>query len=226
MTQSNSVFVPEFDKIVGNKDPIEVVKVYARAVADHYYDVGMMLYVIKENDLYHNVERGKYISENHKLWRAFVEDHISDIGYRTAQYWINTWHYFWSMNKTKADLQGIGWAKAKELINVTEDEEVLNELLEFAKDNTIDALKNEIQKHLPPAKKKDPVFKLSIKTSEAVGVSIQDSIEFAKKVFDQTEDDKALIELIIEWRQLKAASMATDMSDAIQYHQPEPDFID
>lgn len=218
MTQSY-LKVQAFDDIVGNKDPIHVVQIYAKEVVSHYYDVGMLLYVIKENELYHNVEKGKYVAENHKLWKQFVEEQIPDIGYRTAQYWINMWHYFWSMNKSKADLDGIGWAKAKELVNVTEDGEVLDELLEFAKDNTIEALKAEIQKHLPTEKKKDPVFKLNLKTSVAIGETITEALSLSKKVNDSGDDNAALIEIIVEWYQLKSAMLTTQT-----YTPPEPDF--
>lgn len=127
----------EYDKLVDGKNPITVIKQLAENYNDTCYDIGCILYTMKFTDIYKTIDGKKYYSDNHTKWKAFCEDNLS-ISYRTAQYWLNLYRYFVSeMGMSKAQLKELGWHKAKELIDVTDDSDVLSDTLKRANDMNV-----------------------------------------------------------------------------------------
>lgn len=134
----------EYRRIIGNSDPLDKLNELALTINEHYFDVGCVLYHLKETDTYKTIEGNKYYSDKHTKWKAFCEEKLS-ISYRTAQYWLNLYRYFSEMGIAREKLANLGWSKAKELIDVTEDPVILDQILEAAPDMTIAQLQAYIQ---------------------------------------------------------------------------------
>jgi hypothetical protein len=175
----------------------------ANAVNEHYFDLGEVLWRLKEENLYKLVDNKKYWAENHKLWKQFCEDKLS-ISYRTAQYWLQMYNYFNKMGVTKEELQGIGWSKAKELVDLTEDEELLGRCLEQARNGTLQELLSFIEtfvervgeSHQETLKGRTFKFRLY----EAAAEQVNHILELAGK--STTDQNEALFKVCIEWYQL------------------------
>lgn len=134
----------EYESILDGKSPIDRIKQLAENYNETCYDIGCILYHLKENDTYKTINGTKYYSDNHSKWKLFCEENLS-ISYRTAQYWLNLYRYFVvDMGMSKDGLKGMGWAKAKELIDITDDVDVLTKFVNESKDKTINELKASI----------------------------------------------------------------------------------
>lgn len=122
-----------FEELTDVTEPIHLAKTLANDVQDSYFDLGCLLYHIKNDDIYKTYDGKKYYSDKHKLWKRFCEDHIS-VSYRTAQYWLNIYRYFTDMGISKERLKQVGWSKAKELIDLTDDTNILEAAIKIAED--------------------------------------------------------------------------------------------
>lgn len=188
------------------EEVVGLAEALSRQVNNHYYDLGELLFYIKENEVYKHIEDGAY-SDDKAGWRRFCDDKL-DVGYRTAQYWLNIYAYFFGMTIERNDLQGMGWSKAKELVDLTENLEVLKRFIKFAKEHSFADLVNEIAKYkASQAGTEEPLnvyetirFKLPTYQLEEV----QHALELAKEVFDVQDDNQALSNLALDWVQLKA----------------------
>lgn len=197
-------------QICGNKDIIETAKVYAKVIGDHYFELGALFSEIKNKELYHKVENGKYIAENHKLWRDFCNDYFKDTSYRVVQYWINVYEYFNSFNMDKEDLEGIGWSKAKELVGLTDYKDILDEFIEYAKNNTLEALKDKIRKFKDDKVEKIPTHqKLVIKIPLSVKEAIDEVLVYAYESLEVSPEN-AVAEIILDWYNIKAAQLSIE----------------
>lgn len=126
----------EYDRILGGAEPLEKLGELALTINEHYFDVGCILFHLKENDIYKMIEGKKYYSDKHTKWKQFCEENLS-VSYRTAQYWLNLYRYFTEMGISRDKLGTLGWSKAKELIDVTEDAADLDRIIKAAEDMTI-----------------------------------------------------------------------------------------
>lgn len=130
----------QYRAILNGKDPLDRLNELALTINEHYFDVGCVLYHLKETDTYKTIEGNKYYSDKHSKWKQFCEEKLS-ISYRTAQYWLSIYRYFGEMGISRDKLQELGWSKAKEIVDITEDPVLLDEILDKAKDMTIDQLR-------------------------------------------------------------------------------------
>lgn len=193
----------EFERILDGKPAIERLNELALVVNEHYFDIGCVLYHLKEGDLYKTIEGNKYYSENHSKWKQFCEDNLN-VSYRTAQYWLNLYRYFTSMDIDRERLQQIGWSKAKELIDFTEDYAVLDEALTRAETMTLGELKSYIatyKESIGEDTRETVSFKkfvLSLPEAQAVHAE-----EILKAAMRETNGNmnEAFFKILIEWNQ-------------------------
>lgn len=132
-----------YEELTEREDAISVLNRLAENVNSSYYDIGCILYTLKENDIYKTMDGNKYYSDTHSNWKRFCEDKLN-VSYRTAQYWLNLYHYFDKMGITKDRIKHIGWSKVKELIDLTDDVNVLERAIVVAEEGTIQDLKAHI----------------------------------------------------------------------------------
>lgn len=197
-----------FEILTENEDAISVLNRLAENVNSSYYDIGCILYNLKENDIYKTMDGNKYYSDGHTLWKRFCEDKLN-ISYRTAQYWLNLYHYFDKMGVSKDRIKNIGWSKAKELIDLTDDTNVLERAIKVAEEGTIQDLKAHIaivesmserigEDNREVVKSK----KLTFVYYEAAADAITEILEQAAKENNGSVSE-ALFQICIEWQQNK-----------------------
>jgi hypothetical protein len=178
----------------------------ANNIQGKYFDLGEMLYELKENDYYKLIENGKYYSDNHSKWKQFCDENLP-IGYRTAQYWLSIYRYFTDMGVEKERLAKVGWSKIKELIDLTDNTNLLEEALKVAETGSL----KDVQSYVAHIKS----------TTEQVGPDTRETLngkkfefmfyEAAAETVDQilTEAsldtngnmNEALFKVLIEWHQ-------------------------
>lgn len=191
----------------------------ADTVQDHYYDLGAVLFRLKDEGHYKIVDEKRYWSEKHSGWKQFCEDKLS-VSYRTAQYYLRMFEYFEAMNISKADLQGIGWSKAKELIDVSDNEEVLKACIERAKTGTLQELQSYISTFVERVGEdhreelKGKVF--NFKIYEAAGETVDQILDIAARSTKGNRNE-AFFKVCVEWFQntnpLKAEDTVEDSEE-------------
>jgi hypothetical protein len=178
----------------------------ANSIHDKYWDLGEVLYELKENDFYKLIEGKKYYSDKHTKWKSFCEDKL-DIGYRTAQYWLNIYRYFTDMGIEKDELKKIGWSKAKELIDLTEDVNVLRSAMKKAESSTLEELQHFCATIEKSEKKLGEDTRETLKTSKFTFYFQEAAAEAVEEIINETaqkcEGDRnaALFQILIEWKQ-------------------------
>jgi hypothetical protein len=194
----------EYEDLVGNVGPIQRIKELAEKYNENCYDIGCVLFHLKENDIYKTIDGSKYYSDKHTKWKGFCEENLS-ISYRTAQYWLNLYRYFIAeMGMSKTILQELGWSKAKELIDITDDPDKLSELVMSAKTMTIndlrativDFLQREGQDNREITKFKSFNFRLPEMQSEHAA----EILDLAAKSCDG-DRNQAFFKIFLEWFQ-------------------------
>jgi hypothetical protein len=203
----------------------EAVKL-ANSVQDQYFEFGALLYELKENDYYKLIDNKKYYSDNHKKWKLFCEENLP-VSYRTAQYWLSIYRYFTDMGVTKERLQSVGWSKAKELIDITEDTNVLEKALKVAESGSI----QQLQAYIATIEKKSEKvgederetlksYQFNFKLYEASGETVDQILD---KVAETTGGDKnqALFKIMIEWYQQQSEIQLVDPLDAYKVEDEE-----
>lgn len=192
----------EYIRILDGADPLERLNQLALSINEHYFDVGCVLFHLKETDTYKQIEGNKYYSEKHTKWKEFCEDKLS-ISYRTAQYWLNLYRYFSEMGISRDKLQSLGWSKAKELIDVTEDHVLLDELLTIAEDLTISELQAYIADYKVTDEKPEVTKfkKFAFSLPEAQSEHAQELINAAARACNGNLNE-GFFKILIEWSQV------------------------
>ncbi len=192
---------------------IDVIKLaidLSTGVSAAYYDLGEVLFYIKNSGILSEVDGGIY-AENNASWKRFCEDKLT-VGYRTAQYWINIYEYFRAYFIEKDDLAAIGWAKAKAMVDVTDDPKQLSTIIQFAKEHTVQELEAYIQnfkeKHLLEPLNTYKSIKFSLPAYQAEVVA--DAITLGKEVFGTTKEEEVLASILLDWTQYKASEVHVD----------------
>lgn len=193
----------DYERILGGKDPIEALNELSLTVHEHYYDVGCILYHLKDGDGYKTIDGNFYYSEKHSKWKQFCEDKLT-ISYRTAQYWLNLYRYFLAMDIGRDKLQLLGWSKAKELIDVTEDAAKLDEIIAAAETMTLNELRAYIANYKVSIGKdtRETVdfkkFSHSLPMAQA-----EHAEEIIKAAMRETNGDQneAFWKILVEWHQ-------------------------
>lgn len=192
----------EYRKLIGNKHPVEVAATLSNTINDHYFDLGMVLYFIKETGEYKQINDKKYFCDKHQKWKDFCENELT-ISYRSAQYYLTMYQYFDSMGVTKEQLRGLGWSKAKELVGLTEDAETLLKAIDYAKDHNLNEVKAFVEESSETFSETTEttmkVVKFNFKLYEASAEFVQKALQF-KAAELGTDDLNSAFELImIEW---------------------------
>lgn len=189
---------------------IDVVKLaieLSDGVSSTYYDLGELLFYIKNSGILSEVDGGIY-ADNTASWKRFCEDKLS-IGYRTAQYWINIYEYFRAYFIEKSDLAAIGWAKAKAMVDITDDPKQLATIIQFAKEHTVQELEAYLQnfkeKNLLEPLNTYKSLKFSFPAYQAEVVA--DAITLGKEVFGTAKEEEVLASILLDWTQLKASEI-------------------
>ncbi len=186
-----------------SEDLVELAVTLADKVQDHYYDLGAILFRLKDEGHYKLVDNKAYWSEKHSGWKTFCEDKLS-VSYRTAQYYLRMFEYFETMDISKEDLKGIGWSKAKELIDVTDNKQVLEACIERAKTGTLQELQSYIltfvervgEDHREELKGKTFNFRIY----EAAGETVDQILSLAAKSTNGNKNE-AFFKVCVEWFQ-------------------------
>lgn len=182
-----------------------------------YYDMGEALFYIKNSDIIDTVDDGAY-SNDKASWKRFCEDKL-EISYRTAQYWLNIYEYFYSMNIDKDELATVGWSKSKEIVDVTDVPQHLDTMLKYAKEHSIQELKDYIINYKVKYGINDgePLntytsikFKLPAYQSEVV----DNALSMAKEIFGTTDNNDSLANILLDWTQMKTLdSVQVDLDE-------------
>jgi hypothetical protein len=114
-----------------NNDGLTTARSLLDQVDETYFSLGGVLAHINFNGEYKK-EAGCEGSDGFRVYC----DTVLGIGYRRAMYWVGIYAYFSGMGLTEADLAGMGWAKAKELVNLTEDRDALLEHIDYAQSHS------------------------------------------------------------------------------------------
>lgn len=205
-----------FESLTEREEPISLVNRLSKSVNETYYDIGCVLYHLREDDHYKTIDGNKYYSNGHKKWKEFCEDKL-DISYRSAQYWLNIYRYFNDMGISKERLSQIGWSKAKEFIDVTDDVNVLEAGLKVAETGTIQDvqywkanIETQIEKLGEDNRETLKSKTFNFKFYEAAGETVEQILQDAAQ---QTNGNlnEALFMIVVEWYQSKATTN-TDVS--------------
>jgi hypothetical protein len=192
-----------------------VVKIVelANKVSDNYWDLGEALAIFKSTQQYKfargpNGEAMRYYSLSHSSWKLFCTEMIP-VSYRTAQYWITMYEYFTKMNINKDDLKGIGWSKAKELVNFSEEQTEVLEALEYAKEHTINELR--LWKEGKQDSQADDELKARNFNFKLIGMHAQGVDQVLQAAINKHKIDKneALFKIFIEWYQMTKPEVRT-----------------
>lgn len=192
----------EYLTILNGADPLDKLNEIAATINEHYFDVGCILYHLKESDTYKQIDGEKYKSEKHSKWKQFCEDKLS-ISYRTAQYWVNLYRYFSEMGISRDKIQSLGWSKAKELIDSTDDPEVLDRFIQAAEEMTINELQAFIESYTENGEPGEVTkFKrFNFNLPEAMSEHAEEILKLAAKSCDGNQNE-AFFKILIEWSQV------------------------
>lgn len=175
----------------------------SKTVNTRYYSLAKVLHRIKETQAYKYIDNEVYAIGN-AGWQRFCEDKL-EISYRTAQYWVNMYEYFESMNLTLDELQQISWSKAKELVNVTDNREELLRLIEYARHNGIESLKSLVSKvkseKLDITEPLNTYETIKFRLPAYQANEVTKAIELAKDVFSIENDNEAFAAVALDWLQ-------------------------
>jgi hypothetical protein len=217
-----------FDQLTSKNDAISLAKKLAEDVQHTYFDLGCILYYVKERDDYKLIDNKKYYSENHSKWKQFCEDTLP-VSYRTAQYWLNLYRYFTDMGIDKSVITKVGWSKAKELIDFTEDTNILNHALHIADTQTMQQLKAYVAEVKAGTEKsgedtrEEVKFKeFKFKFYEAAADSFDEILQEAMK--DASGDkNSAIFKIAIEWYQNRQIEqeVASNVDDYVLVQEDE-----
>lgn len=192
----------EYANILAGNDPIARLNELALTINEHYFDVGCILYHLKEDDIYKTIDGNKYYSDKHTKWKQFCEDHLS-VSYRTAQYWLNLYRYFSDMGISRDKLRSIGWSKAKELIDITDDPSTLDIILTRAEQMTIGELRAFIEDYKVTENATAEVTKFKKFVFNLPAAQSEHAEEIIKAAARHTEGDmnEAFWMIALEWYQ-------------------------
>lgn len=196
----------EYERILAGSDPLDKLSELSIQINENYFDVGCVLFHLKEMDTYKTIEGKKYYSEKHTKWKEFCEDHLS-ISYRTAQYWLNLYRYFSEMGISRDKLRNLGWSKAKELIDVTEDVAVLDSLIQAAEKMTITDLQayiTDFEQKVDTDEEAEIVKykKFNFSLPAAQSVHAQEIVEAAARECGNNMNE-GFWQILVEWYQWK-----------------------
>lgn len=190
-----------------NIDVVKLAVDLSTGISSSYYDLGEVLFYIKNSGILTEIDGGIY-AENNASWKRFCEDKLT-VSYRTAQYWINIYEYFRAYFISKEDLAAIGWAKAKAMVDSTDDPKQLSIIIQFAKEHTV----QELEAYLQNFKTKsvlEPLntyksIKFSLPAYQAEIVS--EALTLGKEVFGTTKEEEVLASILLDWTQQKASEV-------------------
>jgi hypothetical protein len=195
-----------FEELTDNKDPIELARKLSNTVQETYFDVGCLLWHIKDRDLYKTVDNKRYYSNDHTKWKEFLTENFS-VGERTARYWMDIYEYYSKMGVTKDQLRMIGWSKAKELVDITENVNILKEGMDIAENGTIKDVKAwkalvEKQTEVLGEDTRETLTsqKFTFKYFEANAETFKSILEQAAKETNGDENE-AMFKIAVEWLQ-------------------------
>lgn len=186
----------------------------SKAVNNSYYDLGEVLFYLKETEAYKAIDSGVY-AEDKAGWRRFCDDKL-DVGYRTAQYWVNIYAYFYGMRIEKEELDGLGWSKAKELVDLTENHSALVKAIKFAKEHTLEELKgyvSQFKKSSPPEAQIYEYETIRFKMPSYQAEQITDAIGLARDLYNLDDDSVALSTIALDWLQAKSSELSDDLDE-------------
>lgn len=197
---SSSVFSYDtnYTELTKNVGALYVAQLLARSVQENYYDLGCVLYHLKESGDYSRY-CPQYNKPNHGSWKDFCNEQLDGISYRTAQYWINLYRYFRDMGVSKEDVLKMGWSKAKELIDSTDRKEELDALITYAETHTIDEVRDHVDGLLNDAQPQAYTFQFRL--YEGAGEAAR---EYLNEVALETNGDlnHAFFKILVEHKQL------------------------
>jgi hypothetical protein len=205
-------------------DLINRAKILANNIQDNYFDLGELLYEIKEGDHYKLIDNKKYYSDTHAKWKSFCEDNLS-VSYRTAQYWLTIYRYFTDMGIGKEAVSKIGWSKAKELVDLTDDTNVLRHAMDIAETQTMQELKAYIAEVKSGTEKsgedtrEEVKFKeFKFKFYEAAAESMEQILQEAMKDTSGNKNE-AVFKIFIEWYQQRQVESSVAETDVLVYEE-------
>lgn len=216
-----------FEQLTEKEDAISVLNKLAENVNNSYYDIGCILYNLKENDIYKTIEGNKYYSDGHSQWKKFCEDHLK-ISYRTAQYWLNLYHYFDKMGVTKDRIKDIGWSKAKELIDITDDVNVLERAIKVAEEGTIQDLRAHIAIIESMSERIGEDNREEIKSKKLTFIYYEEAANAITEILEKAAAEnngsvsEALFQICVEWYQNKNY-IPSDEDVVLSYDGPTDD---
>lgn len=184
--------------LLGEYDALDAAQYLVERQAENDYTLGGVLAEIKREGIY---QRLGY--DGKKGFEEYIENSLG-IHYRKAMYLIQIYEHFRQLEIPEERLAEIGWSKAKELTNIT-DRAKFDELYEFAKDNTRDALIEHIRSTVnagdgsgggtTTATKITRNFKLF----EDQATTVDRAIAAAKTQAGSDDDNAALEHICAEW---------------------------
>jgi hypothetical protein len=182
---------------------VDMAQELSSKVNNHYFDLGEVLFYIKANEVYKYVSDGVY-SDGKAGWSRFCNDKL-DVGYRTAQYWVSIYQYFYERTVSKEELLGIGWSKAKELVGSADNLEQLRVFIEFAKNHTVAELKAYLDANKknqgPEYLNEYETIRFKLPTYQLT--ELTNALTLAKEVFECETDNEAIANMALDWVQLK-----------------------
>lgn len=207
-----------FEELTATQNPIVLAQELSANVQETYFDLGCLLYNIREGDLYKTFKGNRYYSNGHKKWKQFLEENFS-VSYRTAQYWMNIYRYFSEMGIDRDRITKIGWSVIKELVDVTKDVNVLNRGLAIAENGTLDDVKAwassvETEVELIPGDGETLTSKtFKFKFYEAAGETVEQIMAEVMKEEGIENMNEAFFKIMIEWYQARIPATDVELMD-------------
>lgn len=182
-------------------DIVELAREQADEAAMSDYRLGGVLYHIKLQKSYKEVNGGEYAVK--KGWESFLNKEIG-IEYRKGQYLIDIYCKFNKFGIGHEAFATLGWTKASQISRVmTEDN--AEDLVALAEDSTVSELKESISESYSHvgATKGTPVKKVTFKFRlvEDSGVTVRALLEQAMQSLGYENESEAFEHVITEWAQ-------------------------
>lgn len=199
--------------IEGQEDLIAVAQDLEARAATNEYQFGGVLYHVKKNKSYLNVDGGDAYAEKGG-WEKFLQDYFN-IEYRKAQYLIKIYVHFnlAGIEDAAATVAQIGWTKAKTIAEELSKEGAnTGELIELATNSSVVELQQAIQSSKEVGGTKGEIKKvvtLRFRYMEEEGASITAVLDAAKEQFALKDQAEALSKIILDWGAENAGGKAT-----------------
>lgn len=202
--------------LLAEKDALEAAKELVNRAEETEFTLGGVLAHIQREGIHQKLGyAGK------RGFEDYIEQELG-VKYRKARYLINIYEYFTQLGIDETRLGSIGWSKAKELVGVATKEN-FDDLVQFAQDNTRDALIEHIRTEYvdageegEQARVKRTILKFALFEDQANTVTR--ALDAAKAQQGSDNADAALEFICAEWS-LMSQNNETTIEEQIELLQ-------